>query len=268
MNDNKDNSIRDIQWNKMYQLAKVYYESNHNLDIPIEFTIKDNKENTIIPLGRWISTQRSNYKIGKMSIDRIDKLDSIGMIWDRKTVRDSFRRYEDYNDWDKIYELAKVYYINNGNLDDSEKIIIDGFRLDYWIQNQRHDYKKGVLSLDKIEKLESIGMIWKKDRKRRSKCYLQEIDMNDDTKSNNGNISKDEAWNIMYELAKAYYNYHGDLDISRKFEVEGYKGNDITRLGNWINNQKTKYRTGRLSMDKIEKLESIGMVWNRGRGRR
>lgn len=262
MNDDKDKSIRDMQWNKMYKLAKAYYDSNNNLDIPIEFNVKNSKDNTIIPLGRWISTQRGNYKTGKMSRDRIDKLDSIGMIWDRKTVRDSFRRYEDYTDWDRIYELAKEHYINYGNLDDSEKIVVDGFRLDYWIQNQRHDYKKGILSLDRIKKLDSIGMIWKKERKKRSNNGLQIIDMKDDTKPN------EEAWNMMYELAKAYYNYHGDLDISRKFEVEGYKENDITRLGNWINNQKIRYRTGKLSIDKIEKLESIGMVWNRGRGRR
>ncbi|MEE3342778.1 MAG: helicase associated domain-containing protein [Bacilli bacterium] len=247
---NKEENSRDIQWNQMYELAKAYYEYHGNLFVPINFQVAGYKDNKLVKLGHWLSTQRTNYKEGKISKERIEKLENIGMVWKRKPVKENFRRYNEYDDWNKMYELAKKYYTSHGNLNDSETILIDGYRLDYWLSNQRHDYKKGNISNAKKELLDNIGMIWTDNYQKR--------------KSNN------DAWNQMYELAKAYYEYHGHLNIKRNFQVEGYVEDKIIKLGSWINNQRIQYRTGHLSNEKIEKLESIGIIWekNKGKGRK
>ena len=52
----------ETQWKRMYHLAKKYYNENGNLLIPDKYLTEDN-----IKLGRWISTQRGNYKKSKLT---------------------------------------------------------------------------------------------------------------------------------------------------------------------------------------------------------
>ena len=63
-------------------------------------------------------------------------------------------------------------------------------------------------------------------------------------------------WLARYDALKAYLEKNGG-----KYPVKG----DPTRLGGWINDQRTAYRKGlkRLSADRIELLEQQrGWTWN------
>ena len=147
--------------------------------------------------------------------------------------------------WNMMYQLAKKYYehyddlkipysfktINGYDIDEN------GYNLGFWIVNQRVKYKNDTLSEDKIKKLEKIGMIFE-------------------------NVN-DVTWNMMYELAKKYYEHYGNLKVPQKFKtINGY---DIDEngynFGEWISNQRVKYKKGTLSEDKIKKLEEIGMIF-------
>ena len=80
--------------------------------------------------------------------------------------------------------------------------------------------------------LESIGMVW-------------------DIREN--------AWLQNYQVAKEYFEEHGNLLVSRECVYHGVK------LGRWINGQRNAHNMiGRrkLSQERAEKLEAIGMVWN------
>ena len=232
-----ENAYEDA-WNKIYELAKKYYEHYGNLKVPQKFKtingydIDENGYN----FGEWISNQRVKYKKGTLSEDKIKKLEEIGMI------------FENVNDdtWNMMYELAKKYYGHYGNLKISinfktingYKVDENGYNLGTWVGSQRMNYKKGSLSEEKIKKLEEIGMIFE--------------NVNDDT------------WNMMYELAKKYYKHYGDLKIPRSFKtVNGYEVDEKGyTLGAWINTQRFSYKKGTLFEDRIEKLEEIGMMWN------
>lgn len=70
-------------------------------------------------------------------------------------------------------------------------------------------------------------------------------------------------WLKKYELAKKYYEKHGDLLIPRSYVV--MHGNENIKLGNWINTQKMAYKGTyhvRISEEQIRLLEEIGMVWD------
>ena len=71
--------VFDSKWNKMYNIAKEYYEENGNLNIPQRYITESGEK-----LGSWISDRRKAYNQGNLSQDRIDQLNSIGMIWDTK----------------------------------------------------------------------------------------------------------------------------------------------------------------------------------------
>ena len=70
----------DRQWNEKYMLARNYYETYGNLNIPLSYSING------VRLGRWIANVRSKRKHPGSSgmvlgEERIRQLDSIGMNW-------------------------------------------------------------------------------------------------------------------------------------------------------------------------------------------
>ena len=224
-------------WNKMYELAKKYYEHYGDLKIPNKFKTLNGYEvdEKGYSLGFWISNQRVKYKNGTLSEDRIKKLKEIGMIFG----------IGKQDAWNKMYELAKKYYEHYGDLKVSQKFKTingyetneKGYNLGLWITTQKTNYNKSILSEDRIEKLEEIGMIFEK--------------VNDNT------------WNMMYELAKKYYEHYGNLKVPQKFKTKnGYEVDEKGyNLGAWISTQRTSYNKSTLSEDKIKKLEEIGMIF-------
>ncbi len=237
--------IDDYNWMKMYELAKAYYEHHGDLEIPLKFRTINGYEpdENGVALGNWISRQRQTYNKKGNSIispDRIQLLNEIGMIFD---VHDG--------KWMRMYELAKIYYEHHGNLNISFKFkTINGYEpnengiaLGYWIRTQRQAYsKKGniIISPDRIQLLNEIGMIF---------------DVHN------------ENWMRMYELAKIYYEHHGNLNISFKFKtINGYEPNENgIALGNWIRTQRQAYNekgNNIISPDKIQLLNEIGMIFD------
>ena len=67
--------------------------------------------------------------------------------------------------------------------------------------------------------------------------------------------TREEIWERKYQIAKRYYNKNNTLPTSKTEIIEGEK------IGSWLNTQKEKYKKDKLSDDKIQKLEQIGMTW-------
>ena len=136
--------------------------------------------------------------------------------------------------WNQNYELAKQYYEENGDLNIPQDYVVNGVRLGVWIHTQRRIYKGQLtshLTPGHIQKLNDVGMIW---------------DVYED------------SWNQNYELAKQYYEEHGNLDIDRDYIVNG------VRLGNWIvscRGAKRGKRSRQITEKQIQKLNAIGMEW-------
>ncbi|WP_295766359.1 Helicase associated domain protein [uncultured Oscillibacter sp.] len=67
------------------------------------------------------------------------------------------------------------------------------------------------------------------------------------------------SWDLMYRLAKQFYEEHGHLRVPRRYKTEeGYA------LGNWIGTQRSVRagrQYGRLPPERIARLDAIGMVW-------
>ena len=59
-------------------------------------------------------------------------------------------------------------------------------------------------------------------------------------------------WDSVYELAKNYYEYYGNLDIPRNFRTLNGIENDENgfNIGVWISKQRVNYKNGTLSEDK------------------
>ncbi len=73
-----------------------------------------------------------------------------------------------------------------------------------------------------------------------------------------------KIWCEKYELAKAYYEHHKNLNIRRDFKTKnGYEYHkDGFNLGAWINTQRCKYKSNKLTKVRIYLLNKIGMIWD------
>lgn len=76
----------------------------------------------------------------------------------------------------------------------SQNCCFEGFNLGYWISNLRKSYKNNTLSLERINRLEKIGMKW---------------------------YSEEYIWEEKYLIAQDYYNNFGNLDVSPKLCYKG-----------------------------------------------
>ena len=124
--------VNDNTWNKMYELAKKYYEHYGDLKISRSFKTVNGYETDEkgYKLGIWINTQRTNYNKSILSEDKIKKLEEIGMMWNIRKDTDTKKVLCDKHGIDSslvenisYMELfAKINYLLDNNMD----IIIDG----------------------------------------------------------------------------------------------------------------------------------------------
>jgi superfamily II DNA or RNA helicase len=129
------------RWELGFSELVSYKIKNGNTDVPTNEITSSG-----FNLGRWVSDQR--YRRDSLTIDRLDKLNKEGFIWDQSSA--SWKR--------KINEL-RIFKETNGHLAVETRFISStGFRLGEWVRNQRG--QKDTMSPSRLKELEDIGFIW------------------------------------------------------------------------------------------------------------
>lgn len=205
----------DRIWENGFFEAKNYSEEYGNLSVPKNYRTK-----TDFPLGIWIQRQRSLYKNNKISEDRIKRLTDVGMNWNP-------------DNWESRFNLVKQYYEEHGNINISQKEVIQGVWLGKWIVSQKKAMKEGKLTHEQIEMLKTLPM--------------EEVGR------------KDNRWWSMYEEAKKYYKEFGNLNIPINYLTSNGK-----KLSDWIIRQRRNYKLGKMPSEHKEKLDEIGFIWDLG----
>ncbi len=213
-------SIRENQFQKGFEQLKKYEKEYHHLDVPSAFEDLDGFQ-----LGRWISYQRKQYLLGKLSNDKVEKLESVkNWLWvvnvNEESFLEGFNALKEYSKEHNHIEVSRTY-VNKY-----------GFKLGTWIASQRGKYTKKKLSLDRIERLESVeGWVWNAFEKK---------------------------FEIGFKQLQNFIETHNHSRVSEKQKI-----GESLNLGKWVGTQRYKYAKNRLSLDKIKKLESLeGWVWN------
>lgn len=179
----------------------------------------------------------------KLTYKQINLLEKIGMIWN---IYD--------NNWNKNYQLAKAYYEHYENLEVPESFkTLDGITenengvaLGRCIATQRRSYNgklKFKIVTERIELLKKIGMKFIKNK-------------------------KDDDWINKYELAKIYYEHHGNLNMKRNFKtLDGITENkNGVALGMWIYSQIKALEgknTIKTTPERLKLLRKLGILENK-----
>jgi superfamily II DNA or RNA helicase len=128
------------QWEYAFTELKKFVKREGHCNVPTYHEQGDLK------LGRWISTQRLEYK--ELSRDKITRLNSLGFVWDSLAEK-----------WDQCYSCLKEYAKKHGHTRVPAGTKIGEMSLGKWVSRQR--LNKAQLTPDRLKRLKSLGFIWK-----------------------------------------------------------------------------------------------------------
>ena len=131
--------------------------------------------------------------------------------------------------WNARFKELLSYRAGHGDCDVSTR---QG-KLGAWVSKQRKTYLAGSLAQDRIDRLDSIGFKW----------TLKDPNV---------------PWETRFEELVQYKAKHGHCNVPRS---QG-------QLGNWANNQRAMYKKGKLSQDRINRLNGIDFDWTPPTGSR
>ena len=139
--------------------------------------------------------------------------------------------------WQHGFEVAKKYHDTYGDLLVAGKYVDpEGYPLGQWILKTRQQKLNGCLKEERIAQMDEIGMVWS---------------------------IFDAKWEKAYALAVAYYEENGNLNIPRSYVTAAGE-----RLGQWGASQQWAYPKGKLTEERIAKLDEIGMRWEKSNSKR
>ncbi|MBE7896222.1 hypothetical protein G7L40_20030 [Paenibacillus polymyxa] len=135
--------------------------------------------------------------------------------------------------WNKKFIFLLKYKDTYKHANVPQNYVVDDIKLGMWVKTQRQSYRKGKLSQDQIEKLNTVG-------------FNYNIRIKDDKKK----------WADKYSLLLKYKHQYGDCDVPVSYVYKDIK------LGMWVNQQRKSYEKNLLSEDRIKKLEDLGFTWD------
>ena len=209
----------DSTWDIYYQELIRYKKRSGDVMVPSRYVTDDG-----LFLGRWLQRQKAIYQERRLSKEKIQMLESLGVEW--KSQLD-----QRFDEWvERLIEYKNEY----GNLDVPVRHETkDGYNLGTFCYNIRGRYKAGKLTKDRIDTLEAIGFRW-------------------DTFS--------AYWQEGYKHAEEYFKENGDLHVPKRYICEdGYK----LGLWVYTQRAVRKGRVpGNLDETKIQRLDQLGMEWD------
>ena len=154
--------------------------------------------------------------------------------------------------WDEWYEIAKEYYKNHGNWLIAENYRTkEGYRLGFWVVNQRNDYRHDKLTKQQIVKLQKINFDFKTNIVKNQKKHAM-----------NNTESINQKWLEIYNLIKKYYEHYGHLDMPINFKTKDGINYDEDGVNTyyWLANQRRKIKEKSLNNEKIILLLKLKML--------
>ena len=208
------------RWTLALGRLLAFHDANGHARVPRKYV---NSEG--FRLGWWVGTQRALYERGRLSADRVARLQVIaGWTWDP---------YDD--GWQEGLTELRAYREKTGRaLAPQGYMTASGFALGSWVQTQRNLYRRGVLAADRVAALEAVqGWIWN---------------------------PYEELFRRGITELRRFAGSTGSARVSQR-----YKSPSGFALGDWVLSQRKIYRSGRMPPARAALLEAIrGWRWNPG----
>lgn len=192
---------------------------------PLRNIERSRDDKKISPYAAWISAQKRNYASSESGYRRLssEEIEKLERLPDW-----SWNRRDD--SWHLHYSALSEYLRLHGIKSVTPSVVHKKLSIGRWLVKQRAAFKKGTLEKERTQKLSDLG------------CSVDVFG---------------EKWRVFYELAKEYANQMGTSDLPQKALFKG------SALGSWVSKQRQSYKSGTLSQDRINLLESLpGWRWD------
>lgn len=210
---------------------------------------------------------------------------------------DSFKKFRDVlqTSWEKGFELLREYFLKSQNSAVPENLTVDGVNLFNWVTVQRKAFKNGSMQPERQHKLEALpSWYWDRTDTREEQGKLALLSFTSREKhsrvptthrENNfllglwvnqrkelyheGHLSKedvdffesqpnwswtginDQTWDYGYSMLERFSTNEGHAQVPSGFKMEGFN------LATWVKGQRHAFKKGRLSDERIGKLQSL-----------
>jgi hypothetical protein len=243
-----------------------------------------------VKLGKWVTNQRTSFRIGKLSTERVERLAALpGWEWDAISTQ-----------WEFHFGLLEQFVAREGHAKVPAKHVEDGVKLGIWVNNQKRSFRRGKLSKERAECLAALpGWEWNPtatqwefhfglleqfvEREGHAKLPQRHVEAGVNLGKwgahqrryfGSGELSKKRAgrlaslpgwewdplpskWESSFRLLEIFVSREGDA------KVPGSHVEDGVKLGAWVGTQRRYFGSGKLSKERAERLAALpGWEWD------
>jgi hypothetical protein len=162
---------RAEDWEDAFSALQRFHKREGHCRVP------GNHEESGLGLGTWISEQR--LKKARLSPDKVEKLDRLGMLWEPRT-----------EDWEASFSALQNFRKREGHCRVPISHEEDGFKLGKWVSKQRLEEKRQYP--DRVKRLNSLGFSWDPHA---------------------------EAWEEGFSALQKYHKSEGHFRVPRNFKI-------------------------------------------------
>ncbi|MFN0079427.1 MAG: helicase associated domain-containing protein [Prosthecobacter sp.] len=194
-------------------------------------------------LATWVADQRKAGAKGRLPADRRQRLDALGFDWkpatrpmraDRGKPRPSVTKQAR---WEQRYAELSAFKQQHGHTRVPNKRPAVA-QLCNWCYSQRAFRRQGVLSADRITRLDALGFDWDNPSSP-GKTYRQHLA---------------DAWDAQYARLTAFHQRFGHSRVPVSWTED-------KPLVTWVEKQRKAARKGRLSTAHRARLDALSFVW-------
>jgi superfamily II DNA or RNA helicase len=244
------------------------------------------------PLGQWVTSQRKDIKKVKISSEHMKRLSSVGFLHSIISEHSNYL-------WANGLSMLEQFFKREGHCNIPAKHVENDFLLGRWVSMLRKKYIKGLIQAEQLEKLSLFGFVWDplgdlwekgfqclvEFKLREGHCFVhtrhKEGEFNlgqwvSDQRKNKlkGLLSEerqkkletlgfswvvrdlDHLWEDGYTALAIFKHREGHCNVPMR-HLEG-----SVKLGLWVSTQRTRRRKGRILDSELERLKSIGFIWD------
>ena len=211
-------------WEFFFGLLERFVDRTGHAEVPT-----GHQENGF-KLASWINAQRMSFKNGRLSKERIRRLEALpGWLWDTREAR-----------WETWFKKLQVFAQREGHClvpDDHRE---GDFPLGSWVKHQREFYttEQPFLTEDRIRRLSQLGFVWD---------------------------ARGAKWEEGFRCLQEFCDRNGHARVSK-----GYSTEDGFPLGAWVHGQRQRYKKlGQDRKSRLERLpgwvwNTRDAAWHKG----
>jgi len=240
-------------------------------------------------IAMWLKDVRRQKRNGLLDRGRIRQLDALGVVWEPHNEK-----------WEAMFADLVAHRAKHGDCN-VPAYWSENPRLASWVQRQRTSRRLSTLTQDRLKRLDKIGFVWAKVGKAWESKYAALVEFQrihghcrvstlskDHASLGNwvrtqrgrrrrGQLSQEQirsldrlgfswelqgkrsraSWESMYEALAVYQRVHGHCRVPRSSK-------DQPGLAYWVKRQRRARRGGKLSAERIRRLDELGFCWDAG----